>query len=167
MKADANLDFCNLYLSWIKQNIDQFKVSDNTFRLTMPFLDKSNGSYLITDDGATLNDLFLSGFEISKNSKRENILNSIVAAHGVRRTADNELEVECTVDDLPMKKHLLAQCMLKVSDMFYLTRNNVQSLFLDDVQRFLDINFLPKFPQKYITRKIKNKKQNLGGNQHD
>ena len=82
MKADANLDFCNLYLSWIKQNIDQFKVSDNTFRLTMPFLDrnndqieiyitKSNGSYLITDDGATLNDLFLSGFEISKNSKRE------------------------------------------------------------------------------------------------
>ena len=42
MKADANLDFCNLYLSWIKQNIDQFKVSDNTFRLTMPFLDRNN-----------------------------------------------------------------------------------------------------------------------------
>lgn len=166
MKADANLDFCNLYLSWIKQNIDQFKVSDNTFRLTMPFLDrnndqieiyitKSNGSYLITDDGATLNDLFLSGFEISKNSKRENILNSIVAAHGVRRTADNELEVECTVDDLPMKKHLLAQCMLKVSDMFYLTRNNVQSLFLDDVQRFLDMHDVRYVPNISITGKSK------------
>lgn len=25
MKADANLDFCNLYLSWIKEAMDEMK----------------------------------------------------------------------------------------------------------------------------------------------
>ena len=151
MKADANLDFCNLYLSWIKQNIDQFKVSDNTFRLTMPFLDrnndqieiyitKSNGSYLITDDGATLNDLFLSGFEISKNSKRENILNSIVAAHGVRRTADNEQTDEISsveVVSLPSP----APCPQAERSIAVKRRNAVVRDFFMVVCPFLIFNF--------------------------
>ena len=54
-----------------------------------------------------------------------------------------------------MKKHLLAQCMLKVSDMFYLTRNNVQSLFLDDVQIFVDMHDVRYVPNISITGKSK------------
>lgn len=39
-----------------------------------------------------------------------------------------------------MKKHMLAQCMIKVSDIYYLSKPNVQSVFLDDVQVFLSQN---------------------------
>ena len=65
MKAD--IDFGKIYVDWLKQNIDQYRVSEKVFRL-------------------------------------------------------------------PLKKHMLAQCMLKVSDMFYLSRSNIQAVFLDDVQ---------------------------------
>lgn len=39
-----------------------------------------------------------------------------------------------------MKEYMLAQSMMKVSDMFYLSKPNVQSIFLDDVQGFLDLD---------------------------
>ena len=37
MKTKADLDFGKLYVDWLKQNIDQYKVNDTTFRLTLPF----------------------------------------------------------------------------------------------------------------------------------
>lgn len=33
---------------------------------------------------------------------------------------------------------MLSQCMIKVSDLFYTAKNTVQSLFLEDVQLYLD-----------------------------
>ena len=56
MKTDTNIDFCSLYLNWIKQNIEQFKVNNNTFRLTLPFLDRNNDEieiYIIQKDDGT------------------------------------------------------------------------------------------------------------------
>lgn len=150
MKAQADIDFANLYLGWLKENIEQFQVNQNTFRLTLPFLDRNNdyvelyiihkedNTFYITDDGAVLNDLDFNGFDFKSSEKRKFILSSIISAHGVTLSEDNELTVSCTLDDLPQKKHLLAQCMIKVSDMFYLSKPNVQSLFLEDVQNFLD-----------------------------
>lgn len=104
MKADANIDYCNLYLNWLKENIEQF-----------------------------------SGFEVGKSDRRKGILDSVTSAHGVTVQNGNELTINCTINDLAMKKHMLAQCMMKVSDMFYLPKPNVQPVFLDDVQGFLDL----------------------------
>ena len=158
MKAQYNMDFSKLYVDWLKENIDQFKVSNNTFRLTLPFLDVNNDhvemyiisnnddTYTITDDGATIRELSLTGFELFNSSKRKSVLESIINSHGIKTNGNNELFVQCTMKDLPAKKHMLAQCMIKVSDMFYLTKNNVQSLFLEDVQNYfdsLDIRYLP------------------------
>lgn len=144
------MDFAKIYVDWLQQNIDQFKVNETTFRVTLPFLDRNNdhieiyiisrgdGTYTITDDGATIGDLQLSGFDLSASARRQSIFNAIISAHGVTRTEDDELTVHCTNYDLPLKKHMLAQCMVKVSDMFYLSRSNVQSVFLEDVQKFFD-----------------------------
>ena len=150
MKTKLDMDFSNIYINWLKQNIEQYKINDNIFRLTLPFLDRNNdyieiyiianddNTYTITDDGATINDLELNGFDFSTSDKRKNILKSILSSHGVTQTDTNELVVNCTTNDLPIKKHMLAQCMIKISDMFYLSRNNVQSVFLEDVQKFFD-----------------------------
>ena len=87
-KLSSNIDFCNLYLNWVKENIEQFKVRDNTFRITLPFLDRNNDSieiyiiqkddetFLMTDDGATLSDLKFGGFDINSD-KRKKILERI------------------------------------------------------------------------------------------
>jgi hypothetical protein len=152
MKKDNTTNFRDIYLAWLKENIEQFQISENIFRITLPFLDRDNdfievyivkedeNSFYITDDGAIINGLELSGFNIFGSPKRRIILNSIVASYGVSVTQDNELTVNCSFDNLALKKHMLTQCMLKVNDMFQLSKNNVQSLFLEDVQSFLDIN---------------------------
>lgn len=167
MKNSSNIDFCKIYLDWIKENIEQFKINENTFRLTLPFLDRNNDSidlyiiknnddtFYVTDDGATLNELSFSGFEISDNSRRKKILNSILSAYGVTLQSNNELFIRCSEKDLPLKKHMLAQCMVKVSDMFFLSKSNVQSLFLEDVQNFFDSNDIRYVENICITGKSK------------
>lgn len=167
MKTKIDMDFSKIYIDWLKQNIDQYKVNDNTFRLTLPFLDRNNdhiemyiinnndGTYCITDDGATIADLHLGGFDFSTSARRKNILESIISAYGVTKTEGDELTVNCTTSDLPMKKHMLAQCMVKVSDMFYLSRSNVQSVFLEDVQKFFDVHDVRYIDNICLTGKSK------------
>ena len=167
MNTKLNIDFGKTYVDWLKQNIEQYRLNDNTFRLTLPFLDRNNdyieiyiidngdGTYHITDDGATINDLELGGFDFVNSNRRMYILEYIIASYGVTKTNNNELTVNCTSNDLPLKKHMLAQCMIKVSDMFYLSRSNVQSVFLDDVQKFLDVNDVRYVDNIYLTGKSK------------
>lgn len=162
-----NEDFCAMYLRWLSGNIEQFQINSDIYRITLPFLDRNNdhtdlyikdqhnGTFVITDDGAILNDLALCGFDFSNSERRKRTLRSVVAAHGVSISEANELQVVCTVDDLPQKKHMLAQCMVKVSDMFYLSKPNVQSIFVDDVQNFLDDNDVRYVPDIFVTGKSK------------
>lgn len=63
-----------------------------------------------------------------------------MAAHGVSFSKNDELYITCSRDSLAQSKHMLSQCIIKVSDMFYLSRKNVKSIFIEDVQNFLDIN---------------------------
>lgn len=150
MSTKVDMDFSKMYIDWLKQNINEYKVNDTTYRFTLPFLDRNNdsvemyiinnkdGSYLITDDGETIGDLQLGGFNFSNTPRKQKILEAIISAYGVTKSANDELTVTCTLNDLPMKKHMLAQCMVKVSDMFYLSKSNLQSIFIEDVQRFFD-----------------------------
>ena len=152
VKQQIEKDFGREYIDWLKKNISQYKISDNIYRVTLPFLDrnndyvdiyildKGNGLYTITDDGYTISDLKLGGFDIGASDKRKSLLDFIVSSYGISRSEHNELMVDCTETELSVKKHMLAQCMIKVSDMFYLSKANVQSIFLDDVQSFFDKN---------------------------
>ena len=167
MKNASDINFTDLYLNWLKENIEQYKIKDNIFRMTFPFLDRNNdftefyiiqrdnGTYCLTDDGATISELQYSGFEFNKSKHRKAILNSIIAAYGVTLTKDNELTITCTLDELPFKKHMLSQCMIKVGDLFYLSKTNVQSVFLEDVQKFFDENDIRYVENFSITGKSK------------
>ena len=145
-------DFKKIYTDWLYENIEQYKINEAVCRLTLPFLDRNNdfielfikiqddGRYYITDDSETINELKLSQFDIFSSPRRKEILNSILVSHGVSLSENNELYVICKKGTLAQSKHMLSQCILKVSDMFYLSRKNVKSLFLEDVQNFLDDN---------------------------
>lgn len=167
MNANKDIDFGKMYVDWLKQNIEQYRINDYTFRITLPFMDRNNdmvemyiidekdGSFTITDDGTTISDLQLSGFDYSSSDRRKGILQSIISAHGVTKTDNDELIIKCTMNDIALKKHMLAQCIVKVSDMFTLSRSNVQSLFLEDVQRYLDANEVRYIENICLTGKSK------------
>lgn len=145
------MNFKDEYIKWLYNNIDECKISDNVYRITLPFLNRNNDcteifikcngdQYILTDDGETIGELELSGFNLLSSKKRTTIFNRILISHGVQKSDNDELYTICSKEDLPQKKHMLSQCMIKVSDMFYTAKNNVQSLFLEDVQLFLDEN---------------------------
>lgn len=141
-------NFKDGYFKWLYDNTVQFKISDNITRLTLPYLDRNNAcsevfikstedGYIITDDGETLDELYLSNFNPFSSPKRAALFNRILTENGVKKVND-ELVVSCSHEDIYQKIHLLTQCMIKISDLFFTAKSTVQSLFLEDVQSFLD-----------------------------
>lgn len=159
------INFKEIYLNWLHENIEQYKIGENIYRISFPYIDRNNdcieiyikiqqdGSYLLTDDGETINELEFSGFDIFSSSKRKTVLHRILNSHGVSLHNNRELVISCSKNELPIKKHMLTQCIIKISDLFYLARPNVQSLFIEDVRNFLEKNDIRCMPDVSFTGK--------------
>jgi len=98
---------------------------------------KDSNRILLSDDGNTLRNLELSGLEISRSPKRKEILERILINYGVR-IANDELVTEATEKDFPQKKLNLISAITETSDMYYLARHTVASVFREDVKAYLD-----------------------------
>jgi hypothetical protein len=142
------------YLRWLKQGLRVSEL-ETSCKIATPFLDrhndeieiyveKRNGGILLTDDGYTLSDLESSGMTFSTDKRKAN-LTAILNGFGVKLDGD-ELQVPATPQDFPQKKHNLMQAMLAVNDMFVMSEEHVLSLFKEDVQKFLESNAIPVFP---------------------
>lgn len=154
MTAQECRDLVESYVNWLRQKISVEQIGD-VFEVTTPFLDrhndqmqlyirKSNGSLLLTDDGYTLRDLELSGFELSSPRRRQ-MAQTILRGFGVRLEGE-ELVVDAKAENFPQKKHNLVQAMLAVNDLYVTAGPTVLSLFREDVERFLrthEIRFTP------------------------
>ncbi|PGH40629.1 MAG: hypothetical protein CRN43_01790 [Candidatus Nephrothrix sp. EaCA] len=126
------------YLKWMKDNtlvktLEEGKI----YSISTPFLDrhndcldiymiKNNGSVKLTDNGYTIADLKMSGFELN-TPKRESILNSALNGFGVKMNENNELFVEAAEHNIGQKKHCLLQAILAVNDMFNMSQETVCS----------------------------------------
>lgn len=143
--------FKDKYLEFLKQSINYTTLKNGIISVTTPFLDRHNdftevyiidnhnGSYKITDDGYTINDLELSGFEFN-SPKRKNTLKSTANRFGVSIDDDNALFLQSSLDNMPSKKHMLLQCMIAINQLFVLSRESVLSYFMDDVSDYFDKN---------------------------
>lgn len=139
------------YLSWIKDNTLIKTIEEGKLcTISTPFLDRHNDHldiYLIkndnliriTDNGYTISDLKMSGFEIN-TPKRESILNTVLNGFGVKMNGNNELFVEATSSNVGQKKHYLLQAILAVNDMFNLSQESIYSLFKEDVELYFKSN---------------------------
>lgn len=150
------MSFKDDYLSLLEKRTTEYKINDKTVRITTPLMDRNNDAieiYLIkedkfikiTDDGSIVNDLIVSGLSFSKNTVRYQYLQNILSNHGVQMDEKNSLFIQADYKDYAIKMHMLAQCMIKVSDLFVLNRPSVISLFNEDVKDFLvenDIRFI-------------------------
>lgn len=154
MTAQECRDLVDNYVNWLRQKITVEQIGD-VFEITTPFLDrhndqmqlyirKSNGTFVLSDDGYTLRDLELSGFELN-SPKRRQLTQSILNGFGVQLKGE-ELIVDARPGNFPQKKHNLVQAMLAVNDMYVTAEPMVFSLFREDVERFLrthEIRFTP------------------------
>ena len=131
------------YARWLKSEITFERIGEY-YEITTPYLDSANDylqiyvrqdgeNLLFTDDGYTINSLKMGGFQFIPPRKAH--LDRILNQYGVKLCGD-ELTTKATPRDFPHKKHLLIQAMLRVDDMFSMSKSKVASLFLDDIQEF-------------------------------
>lgn len=147
-------DLVDAYVEWLKQKVS-VKDIDGVCEITTPFLDRHNDhlqiyvkkagdGLILTDDGYTIRDLEMSGFDIG-TKKRRRLLHSILNGFGVH-LQDEEIIVEARTEDFPQKKHNIIQAMLAVNDLFVMAKSMVASVFREDVETYLrahQIRFTP------------------------
>ena len=112
----------NAYIEWLRQNIS-IKEINGMYEITTPFLDnhndhiqiyikKSDSGFILTDNGQTITNLRLSGFEFTPEKRQ--VLNSILNGFGVQLIGE-ELVIKAKPEDFPQKKHNLIQAILYIS----------------------------------------------------
>lgn len=143
------------YWSWLKDNTHVRSIED-WYEITTPYLDRHNdfvqlyakqdgGRFVLTDDSYTLSDLEFSGCKID-SPKRQKLLETTLNGFGVALNG-KALETTATAQTFALKKHSLVQAILAVNDMFYLARPHVRSLFVEDVEHWLDVHEIRYSPQ--------------------
>jgi len=134
------------YRIWLKDRTVLREVNKHV-EITTPYLDRhndyiqiyihrKNGGYILTDSGATIDDLEMSGCSLD-TPKRQELLRTTLAGFGVTNT-HGELQVKAGADNFSLRKHNLIQAMLAVNDLFYLAQPFVASVFFEDVVAWLD-----------------------------
>lgn len=135
------------YISWLKNEIT-FEKCGEYYEITTPFLDNAN-DYIqfyikqegdriyFTDDGITLANLSMCGIQIKGN--RQKYLEQILLQYGIQNNK-GELTMSASISEYAQKKHIFIQALLRIDDMFALSKNRVASLFVDDIVKFFDQN---------------------------
>jgi hypothetical protein len=149
------------YQRWLREKTNLREIGQ-WVEITTPYLDRHNdclqmyakrtdGEYVLTDDGYTLQDLELSGCRLD-TPKRRALLDVTLKGFGVH-LAEGRLEVRASRDTFALKKHNLVQAMLAVDDLFYLAAPNVASLFYEDIVRWLEQHEVRYTPRVKFTGK--------------
>ena len=171
------------YVKWLDDEITVNKIGEY-LEVTSPFLDRYN-DYLqvyakleadneitLTDDSYVINNLKMSGIDIS-SPKRKQLLENFLNKYHVK--LDNDaLIIKSGIEDFPQKILFLMQAMLNIDDMFMLSQNKIASIFLEDVTEFLDnkdifysrdVNFMGKsgffYSYDYLIQRTKDKPERL------
>lgn len=136
-------NYIDEYISWLKSEITYTQIGEYC-EINTPFLDNNNDYLQIyvkqeadevyfSDDGMTLNELEMGGLKLTSTRKQQ--LTYILNQYGVRLSG-YELCLKAPKNEFAKRKHAFIQCLLKVNDMYMLSRTTVNSVFLDDVLDF-------------------------------
>ena len=147
------------YYAWLKDKTDLHQI-DQWVEITTPYLDRhndylqiyakdSNGGFVLTDDGYTIEDLSQSGCNL-ESPKRQDLLQMTLNGFGVQKDG-RALQVLASADNFAVRKHNLLQAMLAVNDMFYMAAPTVANIFYEDVEAWLDRHDIRHTPKVKFT----------------
>ena len=139
------------YYSWLKDNtaIREDK-GTGWFAVSTPFVGLFNDNIeifvkkiseseiILSDDGETIGNLKMSGVDVSRSSKRKSYLQKMLSNHGILVDGE-ELYVKSNGAEFAKKKHSLISAIMNISDMSLLAKDNISSLFSEDVMAFADL----------------------------
>ena len=147
------------YYDWLKDKTVLNQI-DKWVEITTPYLDRhndylqiyakdSNGGFVLTDDGYTIEDLSQSGCNL-ESPKRQDLLQMTLNGFGVQKDG-RALQVLASADNFAVRKHNLLQAMLAVNDMFYMAAPTVANIFYEDVEAWLDLHDIRHTPKVKFT----------------
>ena len=148
------------YVRWIKDKTILRDLKNDWVEITTPSLDRHNDSlqiflrkedngYILTDDGYILSDLVLSGCVLNTD-KRKNLFQQTLAGFGVKQDGER-LIIHAMPENFPERKHNLLQAMIAVNDMFYLSAPQIENLFYEDVEKWLETSDIRHTPRVRFT----------------
>ena len=111
------------------------------------YMKRADDKIIMSDDGATLRNLDLQGFNVTRSSKRRDILDRTLLTYGVKHD-NGELFSVAVSSNFAHKKHNLLMAIAEISDMYVLSKHSVSSIFKEDVKLFLEekeIVYTPQF----------------------
>lgn len=131
------------YTEWLRIEIKFEKIGEY-YEISTPFLDSGNDNIQFyvrlegdkihfTDDGFTINQLMMNGFQL--NSNRKKTLNNILKQYGAELSGESIIST-ADVRNFPQKKHMYIQAIMKVDDLFMTVRSKGSSNFTDEIQNF-------------------------------
>ena len=149
------------YWTWLRDRTSLREIND-WIEITTPYLDRhndclqiyakrTNGGFVLTDDGYVLDDLEQSGCKID-GPKRQALFKTTLNGFGVQFDG-KALEIRASADNFALRKHNLVQAMLAVNDLFYLASPTIASLFYEDVVSWLDLSDIRYTPSVKFTGK--------------
>src|SRR5699024_3772260 len=161
-------DLKKLYDDWNRKNII-LKDFNEFIEIQTPFVDmhndfihlyfsKTNEKYIISEDGHTLSELSMLGIDVTNTKKRKDYFYKKLRIFGVI-VDENTKELYVSFDNLsdyPQKQHNLIQCIIHISDMLITSRNNVISIFTEEVKNFFDESDIIYTPDLGFNRKSGN-----------
>ena len=138
-------NYIDNYVDWLKSEISYAKIGEY-YEINTPFLDNNNDYLQIyvkeennelyfSDDSYTLHELQMTGFSLTPARKKQLIY--ILNQYGVHLNGQ-ELTLKAHPNEFAKRKHMFVQCMLKVMDMYMLSKSRIASVFLDDVISFFE-----------------------------
>ena len=147
------------YYDWLKDKTVLNQI-EKWVEITTPYLDRhndylqiyakeSNGGFVLTDDGYTIEDLAQSGCNLD-SPKRLDLLKMTLNGFGVDQNG-RELQILASAENFAMRKHNLLQAMLAVNDMFYMAAPTVANIFYEDVVAWLDLQDIRHTPKVKFT----------------
>jgi hypothetical protein len=150
------------YADWLRDKSVLREIGSDYVEITTPFLNRHNdytqiyvqrlnGSFLITDGGETIEDLRMCGCDI-ETKKRKDLLFTTLNGLGIHRNGD-ALYVKATKENFSLRKHNLIQALLAVNDLFYLAAPVVANLFLEDVAAWLQLHEIRHTPNVKLSGK--------------
>lgn len=141
-----NIDeLINNYYDFIKSNL-KIKEINGYHEITTPLLDHfndyiqvyvyiDNNEIIITDDSYTLSNLKTGGLTFS--DKRTMLVKKLCSQFGVKQE-DDEIFTRTNKEDFGAKLDAILQCIVRVDDLCYTSRESVANFFSEDVKQFFN-----------------------------
>ena len=117
------------------------------------YAQKKGDKIILSDNGETFHNLELVGTSVSRSGERRGIAERILLNYGIQLN-NNELVTETTAQNFAQKKHNFLSAIMELNDLYVLSKQNVASIFKEDVRTYLDsqnIIYTPDFISKGST----------------